>query len=349
MNKMRYSITILFFAVAMVVSVSAYALYGGPRGGIAGIAVGLHNGDIVVERVMSGTGADRAGLVEGDVIVAIDGVPTGGKPLGEVERVLEGGVGSDVAIGIRGLDGAERIVRVIREEVMGSGADGLPVRLDIQKPHDLRPEAGAVCSIESLSGRTAVIGCGEDAGVDPRQQVQFVHREDYADAKWIAKGRVTKVMDTTAKVAVGGNAKAIDPKRDIAVTSAWRSERARENTLWRVAVRGIVLLDYPTGLPYATIDQLRFDTEMALEKAAVTKMAQRLREAADVAHKVYSGRISKGKFRGKSLAGAFRDTTPQDVMTFLGFLNTYPDKYVGREWSLPEIYATWILNGTPNN
>lgn len=345
--KRLYPIIILSIAIATMVSVSSHALYGGPRGGIVGVAVGARNGDVVVERVMSGTGADRAGLVEGDVIVAVDGMSTRGKSLGEVDRTLEGGIGSDVAISIRGADGAERIVHVIREELMGAGAEGLPVRLDIPKPHDLRPEAGAVCRITSLAGRTAIIGCGENAGVDPRQQVRFVHREDYGAAKWITTGRVTKVMDATSKVAVSGNAKAIDPARDIAVTSAWRSERARENTLWRVAVRGINLIDYPTGLPYATIDQLRFDTEMALEKAAVTKMAERLRETADVAHKVYSGKISKGKFRGKRLANAFKDTTPQDVMTFLGFLNTYPDKYVGRDWSLPEVYATWILNGMP--
>jgi len=124
----------------------------------------------------------------------------------------------------------------------------------------------------------------------------------------------------------------------VAVTSAWRSERARENTLWRVTAYGINLVDYPTGLPYATIGQLRFDTGLELEQAAVRKMAERLRASSAIAR-----RLEKGKSVSRSLAS----TKPKDVMEFLVYLKTYPDQYIGRDWYLPEVYSTWLLNGRP--
>ena len=93
---------------------------------------------------------------------------------------------------------------------------------------------------------------------------------------------------------------------------------------------------------------MRFDTELKLEQAAVTKMAERIKNLTEVADDVYKGKISGGIFKGKSLSGAFRETTPKEIMEFLNFLNTYPDKYIGNSWYLPEVYATWVVNGTPH-
>jgi len=317
------------------------------RGAGVGIALVQSNGDVVVEKVREGMSADRAGVSEGDKISAIDGISLYGKSLDEAERLLNGGVGSEVTLTIRRADGSENMVALIREPLIEPAVPPLPIRLDLKKPHDLRPEAGLVCRILSVSTHSAEIGCGENAGVDPRQMVRFVKREDYAQHRTMVSGTVTKVHDATSTVAVRGNASGINPKDAIAVTSAWRSERARENTLWRVAAHGIGLLDYPSGLPYATIDQLRFDTDLELEQAAVTKMAERIQNAADIAHRVYSGSIKKGRFSGKNIARAFKETTPLDVMSFLRFINTYPDNYVGHDWYLPEVYATWVINGTP--
>lgn len=344
---MKHVLSALMIVLVALYLVSAEAQYYGPRGGVVGVVIGLQGGRVVVEKVKVGSGADRAGIMEGDVILAVGGMPTAGRSLDEIEMQLNDGVGSDVDITLRGADGVERVAHVIRESVIEPSDPGLPINLSLPKPHDLRPEDGAICTIASVRGRTAIINCGKNAGVDRGQRVQFIRREDYAKHKWIARGRVTKPGEYTSPVAVSGNAAALNSDDVVAITSAWRSERARENTLWRVTVRGINLLDYPSGRPYATVDQLRFDTELKLEQAAVTKMAERIRDAADVAHIVYNGKISKGRFRGKRLASAFNATQPKDVMDFLHFLNTYPDKYIGRNWYLPEVYATWLINGTP--
>lgn len=337
----------LLITAFLLCEISEAQIASGGGAGV-GIAIARSGEDVIVEKVKNGMSADRAKIVEGNVIVSIDGMPMRGRPLDQVEALLNGGAGSEILLTVRSNGGTVRSLSLIREALLDLADPGLPIYLALEKPHDLRPEGGMVCKITDVARRSVVIDCGKNAGVDPRQKVHFAHRADYGINGYFADGRVTKIHDYTSVVNVGGNASAIDPYRDIAITSAWRAERARENTLWRVIARGIRLLDYPSGLPYATIDQLRFDVDNRLERAAVTKMAQRLQDAADMAHSVYRRKLSKGRFRGKSLAHAFKATMPKDVMDFLHFLNTYPDNYVGRDWYLPEVYATWLFNGTPH-
>lgn len=331
----------------LAVSFCVHARYTGPRGGVVGVVVEKKNGEVMVRAVRAGMGAARAGVTKDDVIVAINGIPVAGKSAEEVEGLLGGGVGTEVSLTVRGSDGVNRIVPVIRESLPHFSEVNLPIRLNLPKPHDLRPEDGMVCTVVGVEGRTVVINCGQNAGVDRLQQVRFIRRADYAGYRTLVAGKVVKVHDYTSTVSVTGDTGALRDPDVVAVTSAWRSERARENTLWRIAAHGITILDYPTGLPYAAIDELRFDTELALERAAVTKMVERLQEAAVMAGQVYAGRIHSGRFQGKSLSMVFRNTSPQDLMAFFKFLITYPDRYIGREWFLPEIYATWVLNGIP--
>jgi hypothetical protein len=323
-------LTALFFS-------PLHAQYSGPSGGVIGIVVDSTGPEVVIRRVMRGSGAARAGVKEGDVITAINRVPVTKCTMEAFNRKLRGGVGSEVTLTLKGPDGMPRDVSIIREAVAGLGEAILPINIGLPKPHDLRPEDGMVCTIAGASGSIATINCGKDAGVDRGQSVRFVNRSDYAKHSSIATGTVAKVDTYTSKVSVSGASKlACDDV--VAITSAWRSERARENTLWRVTAYGINLIDYPTGLPYATIGQLRFDTELELEQAAVRKMAERLRASSDIARRIE---------KGKSVASAFSSTNPKDVMAFLNYLKTYPDKFVGRDWYLPEVYATWILNGSP--
>jgi hypothetical protein len=315
----------------------AHTQYSGPSGGVIGIVVDPTAPEVVVRRVMRGSGAARAGVKEGDVITAINRVPVTKCTMEAFNRRLRGGVGSEVTLALRGRDGMPRDVSIIREAVAGLGETVLPINLGLPKPHDLRPEDGMVCTVAGGSGSVATINCGKDAGIDRGQSVRFVNRADYAKHSSIATGTVSKVDTYTSKVSVSGASKlACDDV--VAITSAWRSERARENTLWRVTAYGINLIDYPTGLPYATIGQLRFDTELELEQAAVRKMAERLRASSDIARRVE---------KGKSVARSLASTDPKDVMAFLTYLKTYPDQYIGRDWYLPEVYSTWLMNGKP--
>ncbi|NYI06212.1 S41 family peptidase [Allostreptomyces psammosilenae] len=73
-----------------------------------------------IDGVRPGGPAARAGVVEGDRLLAVDGVPVSGLASTEVVALLRGGsadsgAGSAVALRLAGADGAEREVRLVRE------------------------------------------------------------------------------------------------------------------------------------------------------------------------------------------------------------------------------------------
>ena len=68
------------------------------RYGGTGMYIGEQQGAIVVDRVFPHTPAEEAGVLEGDRIVSIDGVPTQGLKLDQVSDRLRGLPGSQVAV-----------------------------------------------------------------------------------------------------------------------------------------------------------------------------------------------------------------------------------------------------------
>ena len=68
------------------------------RYGGTGMYIGEQQGAIVVDRVFPHTPAEEAGVLEGDRIVAVDGVPTQGMRLDQVSDRLRGEPGSQVAV-----------------------------------------------------------------------------------------------------------------------------------------------------------------------------------------------------------------------------------------------------------
>ena len=61
----------------------------------------------------------------------------------------------------------------------------------------------------------------------------------------------------------------------------------------------------------------------------------------------YHQLITSGRFKGKSLMDALRDTRTKDLKDFLGFVRSFPGKYMGGIWKISEVYATWVLNNAP--
>lgn len=57
--------------------------------------------------------------------------------------------------------------------------------------------------------------------------------------------------------------------------------------------------------------------------------------------------IKRGRFKGITWKQAMGKSTPADIKAFLGFVRTYPGKYMGGTWKISETYATWLLNNAP--
>lgn len=57
--------------------------------------------------------------------------------------------------------------------------------------------------------------------------------------------------------------------------------------------------------------------------------------------------IVGGDFNGKNLFTAMQEITEPNVLDFLKYVWARPEKYAGQTWSISEVFATWMTNGTP--
>lgn len=90
-----------------------------------GISIGMRDGLLTVIAPMEDTPAFRAGLLAGDVIVAVDGEKTQGMPLREAVKRLRGPQGSPVTITVRraGEEG-EHVFELVREDIVVDSVKG---------------------------------------------------------------------------------------------------------------------------------------------------------------------------------------------------------------------------------
>ncbi len=82
-------------------------------GGV-GIQMGAVETGMRVNGVIDGMPATEAGVLEGDVIVAVDGMALAGAPMVDVVAAIRGEVGVPVALDLLGADGAQRTVTLSR-------------------------------------------------------------------------------------------------------------------------------------------------------------------------------------------------------------------------------------------
>lgn len=55
--------------------------------------------------------------------------------------------------------------------------------------------------------------------------------------------------------------------------------------------------------------------------------------------------LTKGRFIGKSIFDVMKDCSAKDIYTFLNYVKTYPDRYMGKNWKIAETFATWVMYG----
>ncbi|MBA2250260.1 MAG: CHAT domain-containing protein, partial [Chitinophagaceae bacterium] len=88
-----------------------------------------------------------------------------------------------------------------------------------------------------------------------------------------------------------------------------------------------------------------------LDKDLYASMKSQVQEIWDMLHddstELYHKPVTEGRFKGKSMMDALRDTKEQDLKSFLDFVKSYPGKYMGGTWKISEVYATWIINNSP--
>ena len=113
-----------------------------------GIAIGPGDKGVVVNQVLDGTPAQRAGLKAGDVVVTIDGVAVA-KPGELSERVQQKGVGSQVVLGL---------VRGGRSETVTLALEGRPDEIQLLREHLVGKPAPAFALADAKGDYPAALG-----------------------------------------------------------------------------------------------------------------------------------------------------------------------------------------------
>jgi len=60
-----------------------------------------------------------------------------------------------------------------------------------------------------------------------------------------------------------------------------------------------------------------------------------------------TGKMTAGRYAGKSVLETMRDATKKDVESYLRFIMDFPGKYMSQPYKLNETFATWMINDAP--
>lgn len=101
-----------------------------------GIEFNNSNGMIIILNVMSGSPAQKSGLIVGDIIEAIDGISVEGMSIEDVANRIIGPVGTKVTLTIRSVGKSDsKEITIIRDRIVSSLMEEYQKRLEAYKSH----------------------------------------------------------------------------------------------------------------------------------------------------------------------------------------------------------------------
>lgn len=79
-------------------------------------------------------------------------------------------------------------------------------------------------------------------------------------------------------------------------------------------------------------------------------MAQQIAETEELTREadIFLTPANKGQNTGKSIHDLFLEPDTADIHDFLGFVHSFPRKYMSKDYKVNETYATWLLNNSPS-
>ncbi len=217
-----------------------------------------------------------------------------------------------------------------------------------QGPHVL---VGARVLTVSADGAEITLNRGTDDGLRVGERGVVVHpnrKKAGATSRSVdsmvrlARGAVVSVQPSRAVVQLRLRTGAVQPG-DYAAWSAKLPATTKDHSLLRLAAHDVGLLALADGKPFYELSRLLRGDETAPIWAA---MAAEIKRNIHLAPKVYTRPIAGGRFHGMTLKEAFTRTTASDLRDFVDFVVAFPGKYIGKDWKLVNVYATWIINRT---
>lgn len=163
----------------------------------------------------------------------------------------------------------------------------------------------------------------------------------------IARGEVVEVRPTESVLRLSVIAEPVQVGAFVQyrwpMPAAWRHDPLLECAAMDIELRS---LDRDEPM-FRLADLLRQGPAVA-RPPIIAALHKEVLARAEMARDVYTVRVEGGDFHSLSLADAMARTTPAHIEKFLGFVRAFPGKYIGHRWKFVEVYATWIINRTPD-
>lgn len=171
--------------------------------------------------------------------------------------------------------------------------------------------------------------------------------------KLVGTGFITEINDfsSTGFVALkdGFNDTVYD--RDAWEVKIGANKKFIQSQFADLAVYNIVLYDYLqencflAGEGNLTINSPRFDN--LLKKQMLKDLYDAAVYYMDIIPELFATTISGGRFKGMTYEECMKKSTMFDLEMFLDYVNSYPAKYLNREFKFAEVYLTWAMNEAP--
>ncbi len=94
---------------------------------------------------------------------------------------------------------------------------------------------------------------------------------------------------------------------------------------------------------------IHYDSKI-FQKLMLLIMANQVKETAEFTKddSIFLKPAIEGQNQGKTINELFEKPDISDIHDFLGFVNSFPRKYLGKPYKINETYATWLLNNSPS-
>ncbi|MBB2144532.1 CHAT domain-containing protein [Pedobacter sp. LMG 31464] len=159
----------------------------------------------------------------------------------------------------------------------------------------------------------------------------------------IAKTTLYKPTITDEKVAIG----------DYLVLEINLPINNYNSLFYDLALMQITFTDV-SKTPLYSLKQILTKDSKALEDSILIKSIADIKEIYDRVKDDESFtslrvKMPEGRYAGKTTLEVMSKTTKADIIAFLKFVKSYPGKYVGNQYKIAEVFATWVVNKAPLN
>jgi len=211
----------------------------------------------------------------------------------------------------------------------------------------LKVETGKKPRITISKGKKAGVKMGIEGEVYPMRLAVGGRQKSVDWNVRLALGKVVELKDDMAVVALDAVADTIEVG-GVFSYSITAPEVLAQSALFRTSTLGIDMRMQNDDKLFITTEDMLADPSDALRNKALDAMIADVKNLKEIVVEALKERIEEGEHHGKTAGQVIDGLDRRQMLDFLVFVEAFPGLYIGHRWKLPEVFFTWVINGTPS-